>query len=396
MRLTILLGPFLPTPPGPGGAVERRWLNTAWEWSDAGHDVAIVSKRWADLPARAVDDRGVQHRRLTNLKGSDAPKANLIADLWYVVRTLPVLPRADVVVTNTFWAPIVLPRLKRSAGRVVVNVSRFPKGQLKLYQRADLFVTPSSSVAEAIAEQAPWAQARTHVVPNPIDVDRFYPPDTPRETDHREPLILYTGRIHREKGLELLIQAAHTLRDRGTPTRVRIVGPSSAGRGGSGPAYLEDLKRLAANAPITFDEPIYDRDQLRQALWDADVYCYPSCADRGESFGVAPLEAMATGLPPIVSGLPCFTDFVRNAENGRTFDHRADDADQRLAHALADTLDTMRNDPARHRRMSEAAAQTARAFSTKRVAEQYLEVFRELLGGAASVRHATTIEEARA
>ena len=66
-----------------------------------------------------------------------------------------------------------------------------------------------------------------------------------------------------------------------------------------------------------------------------DVFCYPSVAERGETFGVAVAEAMAAGCAPVVSALDCFRELVRDGDTGLVFDHRAPDAPSRLAEAMA-------------------------------------------------------------
>lgn len=54
-------------------------------------------------------------------------------------------------------------------------------------------------------------------------------------------------------------------------------------------------------------------------------------ADNGETFGVAPLEALELGLATIVSDLDCFKDFISDGENGLVFDRHSNRADDLLA-----------------------------------------------------------------
>ena len=104
-------------------------------------------------------------------------------------------------------------------------------------------------------------------------------------------------------------------------------------------------------------EPVYGRAALASVLQRADYYCYPSLADQGETMGVAPLEAMGTGLAPVVSDLACFRDFVEPGVNGLVFDHRGSDAVERLTHALG----TLIADPELSARLGAAASLTAQA-----------------------------------
>ena len=237
------------------------------------------------------------------------------------------------------------------------------------------------SNSEAIARENPSAVPRVRVIPNPIDTDIFVPPASGRVA--RTPgTMLFTGRVHPEKGLHLLIEAWRSLLPRHPGLGLRFVGPSAVSAGGGGDDYIRRLHSVAGDHEIRIDPPVYGRTALADVLREADYFCYPSLAERGETFGVAPLEAMGTGLAPVVSDLTCFRDFLEPGVNGLIFDHRAPDAVTRLS----DSLDRLISDPAGAARMGEAAARTAQRFSYSAVAEQFLSDFESLLrdraGGA--------------
>lgn len=379
MRITVAMGPFIPLPPGSAGAVERRWLGTAQTFAQRGHDVTMVSKR--DAREHASTDEGVRHLTVPGFDQSQSIKRDLFKDMIYARRAMKKLPEADILVTNTFWLPVLAPIFRKRAGRVVVNVARFPKGQIKLYGRAHAFVAPSSSVARAIAEQTPGAEPRTVVIPNPIDIERFYPPQR-QPVLNDPPVVLYTGRLNSEKGLDLLVNACAAIARTRGPLTLRIIGPSAPERGGSGPGFLDDLRGLGADTPaltLSLEDPIYERDELREAIWGCDVYAYPSCADKGESFGVAPLEAMACARPVVVSSLPCFTDFVDHDKTGLVFDHHAPDATERLGAHIERLLD----DRKRADLLGRNAAQLARTINYDTVADRYLALFEALIAEGA-------------
>ena len=223
MHITIVQGAFLPVPPLLGGGVEKAWYGLASEFARAGHAVTYVSRRFAGLPDEEVRD-GVRHLRIP---GFDAPRNKLLyraGDLLYALRARRVLPAADVVVTNT----IFLPLLTRNpiVGKVYVHVARFPKGQMRLYRHADRLQTVSSSVAQAIVAEAPAAADRVKVIPYyltsdpaPLPADAF---DAPRD-----PIVLYLGRVHPEKGVDLLLRAFGDFAGRhpDVPWRLQIAGP---------------------------------------------------------------------------------------------------------------------------------------------------------------------------
>jgi glycosyltransferase involved in cell wall biosynthesis len=134
------------------------------------------------------------------------------------------------------------------------------------------------------------------------------------------------------------------------------------------------MEALARGLPVEFTGPILDPRQLAESYRAADHFCYPSLAEKGESFGVAPLEAMACGVPVIVSSLECFQDFVTEGQTGFVFDHRGGAPAEALAAVLERAM-TSTEAVAIGRR----AAEKARSFSYAAVAEQYLADFAALL-----------------
>jgi hypothetical protein len=65
MKITCVLGPFLPVPPIRGGAVERIFQNLCEVFADIGHDVTIVSRRFENFPNQEVIN-GVKYLRVAS------------------------------------------------------------------------------------------------------------------------------------------------------------------------------------------------------------------------------------------------------------------------------------------------------------------------------------------
>jgi len=372
MKITIATGPMLPVPTLRGGAVPRMWQGLAEQFARAGHEVTIFARAFAGQPERETI-AGVRFLRWGGFDQSLSVRKDLLKDLAYALRAVRRLPPADILITNDFWLPVFAVR-RRAAGKVVINANRFPKGQFRLYQKAARIAAASTAVREAIVAQCPALAGRTRVFPNPIDPLVFQ--STPARTVGSSPkTLLYVGRVHPEKGVHLLVEAFQALRPQRPDWRLRLVGPVVTAQGGGGDAYLKRLQQLAAGLPVEFCEPIYDLKQLADTYRAADLFCYPSIAEQGESFGVAPLEAMACGVAPVVSGLACFRDFLTPGETGWCFDHRAPNP----ADALAEQLLAATGDDARRVAMAARAAAAARRFSHEAVAVDYLTEFTSLL-----------------
>jgi glycosyltransferase involved in cell wall biosynthesis len=378
MHIVIVTGAFQPVPPAPGGAVERLWQELAEEFSARDHVVTFLCRAHSEQGSDEMI-HGVHYIRRMLWKRSSSLYLDLIKDLIYSLRMMAHIPIADIVVTNTFWLPILLTNFRRRSSKIIVNVARTPKGQMWWYRNVDRLVAVSNAIRDAIVDQYPPASPIVKIIPNPIDTKIFTPSHNPR--NYQGILtILYAGRVHPEKGIHLLLKAFHQLYSTSSNVRLRILGPVEVHQGGGGPEYLAKLKSLAVGYPVEFSPPTFVKHELAKAYQEAHVFCYPSLAEKGESFGLAPLEAMATGLAPVVSNLACFRDFVVHGTNGLVFDHRASDAASLLSLTLKELLDNSLQTA----QIGKSAAQQALLFSKERVADQYLKDFEELLSGGLS------------
>ncbi|WP_218081016.1 glycosyltransferase family 4 protein [Anthocerotibacter panamensis] len=371
MRITIVQGAFLPIPPLMGGAVEKVWFGLGKEFARRGHQVTHISRRYQDLPAAEVI-QGVHHRRVP---GFAAPKSLALLkglDLLYSLMALRVLPEADILVTNTFWLPVLVQSPR--PGQVYVNVQRYPKGQMKLYRRAARLQTVSSFVAQAIVTQEPLAHPRVRVIPNPLP-ENVNPTEILGPFSDREPWLLYVGRIHPEKGLALLLGAFQQLLDSGVRGwRLVMVGPWETEYGGGGEDYYQALKQQFCRIEKQVDwvGGIFDQGKLASYYQRARLFVYPSLAAKGETFGLAPLEAMACGCPTLVSNLDCFKDFLKDGVTGFVFPSSQEAA-------LGQKLQELLQDPQRLARVGKQGYELAQHYTLERVAEQYLADFADLL-----------------
>jgi glycosyltransferase involved in cell wall biosynthesis len=126
----------------------------------------------------------------------------------------------------------------------------------------------------------------------------------PQETK----IILSLGRIHRIKGLDVLIKSHAQLLGTGEDTRLVIVGPDEG--------FLEELKNLVKvldNADkVIFTGPLYGKDKLAAYL-DADVFVLNSSI---EAFGTVSFEAIFSGAPLIISEKCGMSEVIREHKAG--------------------------------------------------------------------------------
>lgn len=376
MRITIVQGAFLPVPPLRGGAVEKVWLALGREFARRGHQVTHISRLCDNLPADEAIN-GVHHLRVP---GYDTPSSALQmkwSDLLYSRRAARVLPPADILITNTFWLPLLVRDASR--GKLYVHVARFPKRQHRFYTRAARLQCVSSVVANHVRAQAPALASRVRVLPNPLPEGIWNGQPVP--ASDRLPMVLYAGRIHPEKGLDLLVEAwLHPQVRKTIPSwKLVLAGPWAVAQGGGGEEYknrLVDKIATVANS-VEWTGPLFGKDGHRlSALYrQASVFVYPSIAAHGEALPLAPVEAMAAATPCIVSDLDCFKDYLHPNENGLIFAHQANNP----ATALAHTLVNLASNPTLRTQLGAAAWETASHFRVEEVATNYLTDFESLL-----------------
>ncbi|MCD4706109.1 MAG: glycosyltransferase [Candidatus Sabulitectum sp.] len=148
-----------------------------------------------------------------------------------------------------------------------------------------------------------------------IDTSEFFPAGEPRvfELIEKEPVLLYTGRISREKDLDIALQAYRNI--------LPEYPSASFFLAGDGP-YLQELKQRCSDlSGVHFTGRLPNSD-LPDFYSGADVFVFPSDSD---TFGMSVLEAQACGLPAVVSSVGGPKEII---EDGRTgFTARVGDVD---------------------------------------------------------------------
>ncbi len=173
------------------------------------------------------------------------------------------------------------------------------------YSQLDLIYVNSEFYKECWIDRGIPAE-KLKILPRGLDTDLF---NHNRRTETywkkrgaKYPVMIYVGRVSKEKELEFLCEVCESLKARGVNLDLAVVG--------DGP-YLDDMKKRLPAALFT---GILMGEDLAQAYASADLFVFPSTTD---TFGNVVIEAMSSGIPAYVSdiGGPC--ELVDESKNGR-------------------------------------------------------------------------------
>jgi glycosyltransferase involved in cell wall biosynthesis len=178
------------------------------------------------------------------------------------------------------------------------HLIRASRGQRRALRHVPVIFCSQFLRSEALAA-LPEHRGETYVVYNGADGCKFHRVEPPKFTI---PTIVFTGRLVPQKGVHILKEAMRILDRRGVAANCKVVGTAGFGRERS-TRYTRSLRR---HSPPNIDFLGYHvGGQLAALLANADIFCCPSVWN--DPFPLAPLEAMATGLPVVASrvgGLP--------------------------------------------------------------------------------------------
>ena len=199
---------------------------------------------------------------------------------------------------------------------------------LSFYKRADIFYAPNFELCTMVEK---FTGKDCRLMARGVDSELFAPTKRKRAPDDRWIVLGFVGRLSVEKNVSLLVQVQKELEKTiGSDFRFVIVG-----HGGQEAWLREHLPRAEFTGVLRGEE-------LARAYAGMDVFVFPSHTD---TFGNVVLEALASGVPAIVTPDGGPASIVRDQVTGRA----VGDAD--FASAIAEIL----REPSRHEEMRRAA-----------------------------------------
>lgn len=255
------------------------------------------------------------------------------------------------------------------------------------YRNAHGVIAVSEAMKQDVQQLYDVDPGRVRVIHNGIDPDEYSRRPDPTTLlrlgiDPHRPIVLFVGRITRQKGILHLVRAIPQLAA-GTQV-VLCAGAPDTPEIGEEMASLVQQARLESAAEITWIPEMLPRADTVTLYSHADVFVCPSVY---EPFGIINLEAMACETPVVASAVGGIPEIVVDGETGTLVHFAAEGGDSAepadpaaFQRALADGINALLADDARRSAMAAAArARVLAQFSWRSIAQQTLEFYGEVL-----------------
>lgn len=170
------------------------------------------------------------------------------------------------------------------------------------FRKANKALAISQSVKDSLVQYLGIPEGHIEVIYNGAILERFF--HNRRAGDGKPLKLIYVGRLIEEKGVQTILQSLSRLKD--VDYRFAVVGDGD---------YREPLQTLAKTLGIEGSvEFLGTRSDVPELLAQADVFVHlPECE---EGFGIAVVEAMASGLICVCGDRGALPEIVEDGVNG--------------------------------------------------------------------------------
>jgi glycosyltransferase involved in cell wall biosynthesis len=275
---------------------------------------------------------------------------------------LPVARALGIPIVMKFSSTTIIPNMKRSLlGRLEL------RGLRQWAHRVMLL----NEEMEQEAVEAGFRSDQLLWMPNPVDVNEFTPLREQERTTLRAELdipsdncvIVFVGRLAPEKRLPSLIRAFARLKLERPQCLLVLIGD------GAERNALESLAQQTGARGIRFIGRV-PVDSVRRWVQASDIFALVSYR---EGLPCSLIEAMAAGLPSVVSDIPATRQLVTHGQSG--FLCKSEDEEQ-----IASMLARLAQDPAARRQFGAAArAAVVKNYSVDEVVTRYEDLFASAL-----------------
>lgn len=313
MRIAILVPLF---PPKWLGGVEIVTYNIAEYLARRGHEVHVITSLDEGLPKECMEEGFFVHRIFWR-------EIRFLGCMLFWIKIFLVLKKIkpDIVHAQTvgmgipgYFAKTFLkkPYLIWGHGSEVyypMLVIKFIYIFKLVLKNADAVIALTEDMKKAIKK---IYNRDVLVIPNGIDLEKFK--DLSKVTlrkgwkiEDEEKILTFVGTLRPFKGVEYLIRAMKIIRQKNADARLMLVG------NGENREKLEKLvKELILEEYVRFIGKVQN-EEVPEYMVASDIFILPSLS---EGFPVTVLEAMASGLPIIVTRVRGLQEIIKDGENG--------------------------------------------------------------------------------
>ena len=385
MKIAILTSGILPVPAVQGGAVENL-LDFVLEYNNKHqlHDITVYSvfhPKVSNHPALLSKANHYYYLNSTNLWAKISKRLKRFMKVkgyydetieYYLSWTIRQIKKNSfdlIIIENRPGYAIKLKEITHVKllyhlhnEKLSTQVARYQE----IYDAASRILTVSDYIKSRVQTINPQ-DTKTRTVHNGIDLLAFrqMPAKAPMQLNADDFLLVYSGRVNREKGIMELIEAMKQLKEHRN-IKLLVIGSSFYGNANNENDFAKKLKEMA--------EPLKDRiiftgfipySDMPNYLSMADVAVIPSVWD--DPFPTTVLEAQAMGLPIITTRRGGIPEEVTE-ENAILLD-----TDEHFVDNLAKAILDLYEHPEKRRVMSEAALKRSKLFSKERYAREFFE-----------------------
>lgn len=244
------------------------------------------------------------------------------------LRALSRRHRVDLIHANTSRAalPAILAGVGRGAPAVVSHIrDGVPQGPLGRAVLGSIESLSDAVIANSrfIRAQLPRAPGKGHVVYNSVDADRFDPDRLEGSRVRRElglgsdPIVVIVGHFYPHKAQDDAIRILAGLKSAHPDVRLMLVGSAKFTDRGTrydAGSFYREIERLTLELGVEEDVVFAgERNDMPDVLAAADLLIAPSWY---EPFGRCIVEAMAMGLPTVVTSEGGSAEIVRDGVDG--------------------------------------------------------------------------------
>jgi GalNAc-alpha-(1->4)-GalNAc-alpha-(1->3)-diNAcBac-PP-undecaprenol alpha-1,4-N-acetyl-D-galactosaminyltransferase len=363
MKVTLVIGSL------EGGGAERVMSILANYWATHGWEVTLLTL--VDRTKPAFYQLAPQiHLKELGVEGGASNLLGAVQARWHRIKTVRaaiVASQPDVVISfmNSVNVLVLMATWNLKIPTIVsehiypafTDVSKFGQLMMKLaYRYADRVTLLTHN---ALPFYPATRGYRSIVMPNPVMTP---PPDVSTAPLLKTPSMIAMGRLHPQKGFDLLLTAFAQIQAKYPDWHLTILGEG---------AMRQELEQLRAQLGLTncvhFPGSVQN---VNAYLRQAELFVMPS---RFEGFPMALCEAMACGLPVLATDcLSGPSEIIHDGLDGVLV--AVDDVA-----ALAAGLDALMSDPAKRQQLAQAAPQILERFGVERVMGMWLDAIKQVI-----------------